>query len=269
MVSSVLTSWSVLMENKSAMGVVLYRRNSASRSDSLSPSATRRPRPFRCLKLGLVGEGGDASSSQPSASRNDFTRSKSISRIGATCAVMPPCPDAFSLTERRDPRRTRLESFSRTFKFGRRTSSQSEAMLLKLDHGKKRKLMGDVFGSTQKRVAGISSAFFALLAPPLSGSPCCFTRVFYPWGVWSRWWGRFRGKLRGLFMRVARKSYRKNTDGRTNVMLLWPEMCSNNDKWMIVPTKMVRVLNPSGFFYGGLVLWCSRDHEMRQNEIFV
>lgn len=73
-VSSMLASWSVLMENKSAIGVVLYR---------WVGSGFRRFGPF-CR----VGDGGGSStfgsSSHPSASRKDSTRVRSTSRTGAT-----------------------------------------------------------------------------------------------------------------------------------------------------------------------------------------
>lgn len=72
-VSSMLASWSVLMENKSAIGVVLYR---------CAGSGFRRFGPFR-----RGGDGGGStfgSSNHPSASRNDSTRVRSTSRTGAT-----------------------------------------------------------------------------------------------------------------------------------------------------------------------------------------
>lgn len=122
MVSSVLASWSVLIENRSAIGVVLYRwADSVSRgSDSRSPSLRRSLRPCR-----RFGEGGDSalvSSNQPSASRSDCTCVMSTSRTGATVGT-PSCPVAVGLSFRVDTRRTRPDSFSRTL---------GSCMLLKL-----------------------------------------------------------------------------------------------------------------------------------------
>lgn len=76
-VSSMLASWSVLMEKRSAIGVVLYRC-AGSGFGFCVPSSRCPLGPFR-----RVGD-GVGSSNHPSASRNDSTRVRSTSRIGAT-----------------------------------------------------------------------------------------------------------------------------------------------------------------------------------------
>lgn len=112
-VSSMLASWSVLMEKRSAIGVVLYR---------CAGSGFRRFGPFR-----RGGDGGSStfgSSNHPSASRNDSTRVRSTSRIGATVGTPSwPVAVAVALSFLVDPRRTKLDSFSRTL---------GSCMLLKL-----------------------------------------------------------------------------------------------------------------------------------------
>jgi hypothetical protein len=105
----VLASWSVLMENKSAMGVALYGASGFRRSGSGDPFSPRPRRPDRFL-----GDGGEfTSSNHPSASRIDSTCFRSTSRIGAIVPT-PFCPVAFAFFVLLDPRRTRLDSFSRT-----------------------------------------------------------------------------------------------------------------------------------------------------------
>lgn len=111
-VSSMLASWSVLMENKSAMGVVLHRCAGSGFGFSV-PSCRRPLGPFRRVGDGGGGSTFASSNHPPSASRNASTRVRSTSRIGAAVGT-PSCPVAVALSFLVDPRRTRLDSFSRT-----------------------------------------------------------------------------------------------------------------------------------------------------------
>lgn len=118
------------MENKSAIGVALYRFFSWSDFRCSDSRASSLPRLLR-----LLGDGGElASSNQPSANRRDFTRSKLTSSTGAL-NVTPLGPAAVACFLLEDPRRTRLDSFSRTLgsrMLGACASSHSDGIACEL-----------------------------------------------------------------------------------------------------------------------------------------